>query len=151
MISIRKAEKSDYLAIARLDKAAWEGYPNIPNIPDGEHVWLHWIEGAVVICATSGDTIAGAGCAFPFINSTFCVHKIFVHKDYRNRKIGTRMLKKLVEEINVYNQDAFLTVHPENKGALKLYESFGFAEKKYIKSYYREDEHRYVLKRRSRK
>ena len=151
MISIRKAKETDYLEIARLDRIVWKKYPNSRYIPDGEHVWLHWIEGAIVICASLDDTIVGTACAFPYINHKFCVHKIFVHKKYRNRKIGTNMLKRLVKEIDMYNQDAFLTVHPGKKAAIKLYESLGFTEKKFVKSYYREDEDRYILTRKSRK
>lgn len=150
---IRKAERSDYLAIARLDRIAWKEYPNSRFIPDGEHVWLHWIEGAIVICAGIDENpgIVGVVCAFPYINGIFCVHKVFVHKKYRDRKIGTNLLKKLVEEIDSCNQDAFLTVHPGNKAAIKLYTSMGFVEKEFIKSYYRNNEDRFVLTRRYRK
>lgn len=151
MVSIRRAEKTDYLEIARLDRIVWKGYPNSRYIPDGEHVWLHWIEGAIVICALKDNMIVGAGCAFPYINGVFCVHKIFVHKDYRNRKIGTHLLKTLVDEILPYKQDAFLTVHPENKAAIKLYTSMGFTDREFVKSYYRKDEDRFVLTRRYRK
>jgi ribosomal protein S18 acetylase RimI-like enzyme len=147
MISIRKADKADFLAIARLDRVVWDGYPSSRYIPDGEHVWRHWIEGAVVICALSEDKITGAGCAFPYTDGTFCVHKIFVDKDYRNRKIGTRLLKTLVEVIDTFKQDAFLTVHPQNEAAIRLYTSMGFTEKEFIKGYYREHEDRFVLTR----
>jgi [ribosomal protein S18]-alanine N-acetyltransferase len=150
MISIRKAEKQDFLAIAALDRIVWRGYPDSQYIPDGEHVWRHWVEGALVICAFSDHTIAGAGCAFPCTNGTFCVHKIFVAEAYRNRKIGTQLLTALVEKIDTFGQDAFLTVHPGNKPALKLYTSLGFTHREFVKSYYRQEEDRFILTRRYR-
>ena len=51
MISIDRAEPSEFLAIAHLDRLVWRNYPQSEFIPDGEHVWRVWCEYANVLVA----------------------------------------------------------------------------------------------------
>ncbi|OLA93111.1 MAG: hypothetical protein BHW63_02855, partial [Mycoplasma sp. CAG:611_25_7] len=62
---------------------------------------------------------------------------IFVKNEYRNRKIGTFMLKYLIDfarNNNIYN--ITLEVDENNIYAIKLYEKCGFIKKAIRKNYY---------------
>ena len=62
---------------------------------------------------------------------------IFVKNEYRNRKIGTFMLKYLIDfarNNNIYN--ITLEVDENNINAIKLYEKCGFIKKAIRKNYY---------------
>lgn len=62
---------------------------------------------------------------------------IFVKNKYRNRKIGTFMLKYLIDfarNNNIYN--ITLEVDENNIYAIKLYEKYGFIKKAIRKNYY---------------
>jgi len=151
MVRYRKAKKNDLLQIAAIDRLVWIDNKSSEFIPDGEHVWRHWIDGAIVICAYINTEIIGAAVAFPCIGNIFCVHKLFVQKDYRGKKIGTTLFEHILKKIDIHKMDAYLTVDPENSVALKLYESHGFSEKKFIQGYYRKNEDRFILTRRYKK
>ena len=62
---------------------------------------------------------------------------IFVKNEYRNRKIGSFMLKYLIDfanNNNIYN--ITLEVDEKNIYAIKLYEKYGFIKKAIRKNYY---------------
>lgn len=62
---------------------------------------------------------------------------IFVKNEYRNRKIGSFMLKYLIDfakNSNIYN--ITLEVDEKNIYAIKLYEKYGFIKKAIRKNYY---------------
>ncbi|MGI9227600.1 MAG: hypothetical protein ACR2PU_02295 [Gammaproteobacteria bacterium] len=51
-IEVRWASIKDFLEIAELDRVSWQHNRNWEFIPDGEHVWRHWVEHAYVCVAT---------------------------------------------------------------------------------------------------
>lgn len=62
---------------------------------------------------------------------------IFVKNEYRNRKIGSFMLKYIIDfakNSNIYN--ITLEVDEKNIYAIKLYEKYGFIKKAIRKNYY---------------
>ena len=73
------------------------------------------IKGAVVVCKTGMDT---------FIPENVLVY-FAVHKDYRGRGLGKRLLEKTIK---MSNGDIALHVHPNNP-ARQLFEQFGFRYK----------------------
>lgn len=147
-IAIDAATGRDFLAIAGLDRRAWLDNRNPEFIPDGEHAWRLWVDGAHVFVARDGDVVVGAILAFPMLDGALCVHKVMVDKAYRGRGIGARLFEALLARVDHDGgADCFLTVDPANLSALRLYENWGFTERRFVPGYYRENEDRYVLTR----
>lgn len=147
-IAFQKAQISDFLDIAKLDREVWSQYKQTPFNADGEHIWRVWIEHALVFCAKDeNNQIVGAVVAFPIISLQYFLHKIFVGVSYRGRGIGTKLLELLLAEIDRKGADCILTVDPVNEPAMRLYAKFGFSDKKFVKCYYRTNEDRFILSR----
>ena len=147
MITLHRAAIEDFLTLAELDRAAWKRYPHGERVPDGEHVWRLWVEHALVYCAKENDQIMGVIVAFLCRSGEWCVHKAFVHENYRRQQIGSRLFDLLLREIDGLGAGCFLTVDPANTAAIRLYEKWGFAQKQFFKDYYRPGEDRYVMAR----
>ena len=149
--NIRRAQSSDFLEIAALDRESWGSDPKDAFIPDGEHAWRLWVEFAHVLVAEADNQIVGAILAFPTIEKKeilFAVHKVFVHPQYKGNGLGTRLFYQLLEILDKEEQAAsFLTVQPQNKPAIKLYNNMGYESAKYVEGYYRPNEHRVVMVR----
>lgn len=150
-LNIRPSEPGDFLEIAALDRIAWKSNSNSEFIPDGEHVWRIWCENALMFTALLEGQIIGAILAFPCLNDTFCIHKVFVHPDNRSQKIGARLFEALNSELDKLQKDGWLTVSPDNESAHKLYGKWGFTHETFYKGYYRSYEDRYVLMRKASK
>ena len=148
-MDIRRATESDFLAIAALDREAWQDNAHPEFIPDGEHVWRAWVEHAIVYCAYERETLGGAILAFPCVGGYYWLHKIFVQSGHRGKGVASGLMRALLAEVDRLGKDILLTVDPQNEKALRLYESWGFTERRFVKGYYRECEDRYVLTRRS--
>jgi ribosomal protein S18 acetylase RimI-like enzyme len=142
------ARGRDFLEIAELDRRAWLDNRNPEFIPDGEHVWRIWVDGAWVHVARDGTQIPGVILAFPTRGGALCVHKVMVDKSWRGLGIGTRLFESLLAEVDrSLGAACYLTVDPANAAALKLYEKWGFTERQFHAGYYRAHEDRYVLTR----
>lgn len=63
--------------------------------------------------------------------------------------VASKLFDALMKEIDEKGLDVFLTVDPINERAIRIYEKMGFTEKQYVKGFYRENEDRLVLTRRS--
>jgi [ribosomal protein S18]-alanine N-acetyltransferase len=144
---IRRARSSDFLAVAALDREAWSENREATFIPDGEHAWRLWTEHGIVVVYEPDSKVLGAALAFPTLSGAFCLHKIFVDRSCRGDGVGTQLMNQVLEEIDDLGVACFLTVDPENEAAIRLYETFGFTERVFVKGYYREAEDRYVLTR----
>lgn len=147
-INFEKAQITDFLSIAELDRIAWKQNRNSEFIPDGEHVWRLWVEHALVFSAKQSDKLIGSILAFPCISGVYCVHKVFVDQLQRGNGIGSKLFEILLQEIDALKVDCFLTVDPLNEAAIRLYAKWGFIDKLFVKGYYRSNEDRYVLTRR---
>ncbi len=154
-IIIRRACGRDFLPIAALDREAWRENRNSEFIPDGEHVWRIWVDQALVYCAVDegsgeddrGGRIVGAVLAFPCLDGSFNLHKVFVDRSCRGLGVGSRLFGALLEEIDRLGVDVHLTVDPVNAAAIRLYESWGFERGEVHRGYYRDNEDRYVMVR----
>ena len=149
MIKIKKARTKDFMSIARLDTVIWN-QENVDRsfMVDGEHIWKKWVEYALVFCAKNPQgLIVGAVVAFPTIKNGWCIHKLFVVEEYRQDGIGHALISRVLEEIDRQESKVFLSVSPENTGAIKLYQRLGFVKVELHKGYYREDEHRFIMVR----
>ena len=150
-VRYERAGVADFLPVAELDRDAWKDYPGSEFIPDGEHAWRLWVEHGLVFVARGEDRVVGAALAFPCASGIWCVQKVFVAREARGKGIGTGLFQALLKETDRRGVDCFLTVNPSNASAVRLYERWGFVEKTFVKGYYRSDEDRYVLTRRSQK
>ena len=146
-MEITKAQISDFLQIAELDRIAWLDNGKSEFIPDGEHAWRLWVEHALVVCAKEGQQIFGVALAFPSTNNTYCLHKVFVAKGARGKGLGRKLMSTLNHDFDQLSTSAFLTVDPNNTNAIDLYRKLGFTLEKYVEGYYRPQEHRIVLTR----
>jgi ribosomal protein S18 acetylase RimI-like enzyme len=146
-MQIRRTVPTDFLAIAALDREAWKEGENAEFIPDGEHIWRLWTEHAIMFCAEVDVQIVGAIVAFPCLDGRYCLHKVFVKRDFRDKGIGSQLFEVLLQEIDEKGVSVFLTVSPGNEAAIALYEKWGFDRRELVKGYYREVEDRYVLSR----
>jgi|AntRauTorckE5430_2_1112549.scaffolds.fasta_scaffold00629_3 phosphinothricin acetyltransferase len=149
-LNIRPSKSSDFLEIAALDRIAWKSNAHSEFIPDGEHVWRVWCENALMFTALSEEKIIGAILAFPCLEGTFCIHKVFVHPNNQNQGIGAKLFEVLNSELDKLQKDGWLTVSPENENARKLYAKWGFTDETFHKGYYRSYEDRCVLMRKTK-
>ena len=150
MTHFEKAEIADFIEIAALDRRAWQANRNSEFIPDGEHAWRLWVEHGLVYTAREDSRLVAAILAFPCASGVWCVHKLFVEYDRRGCGIGTKLFEVLLAETDTMGVDCFLTVDPANDNAVKLYEKWGFTERKFVAGYYQPSEDRFVLTRRAR-
>ena len=147
-IKIRKALISDFLVISELDRRAWKDNRNSDFIPDGEHVWRLWVEYSAVFVAESGNKMIGSALLFKANEcSLYLFHKIFIDKNYRDKKIGNMFFQNIVDFLDKEKADCLLTTDPINARMIHLCAKYGFTEKKLVRGYYRQDEDRLVIKR----
>jgi len=162
---IDTAVPGDFLAVAALDRVAWQGEHD-RYIPDGEHVWRVWCEHALVMIARPSSAsrratqseydadegrageaetaAAGAVVAFPSIaGDDWFLHKLMVHPGARGAGLGTRLMNAVIAEAR---RPLLLTVDPTNTPAVELYRKFGFDVVERIDGYYRPQEHRYLMR-----
>lgn len=147
-LTIGRATSRDFLAIAALDRVAWQNTRQGDFIPDGEHVWRVWCEHALTfVCRDSTGVVLGVVVAFPCTNQSFCLHKAMVARSHQGQGIAARLFEVLLAELDRRQADCFLTVSPDNSRALGLYRRYGFTEETFVSGYYRPKEDRLVLTR----
>ena len=87
-------------------------------------------------CYEENNEIIGYFC-IDIIYEKIELINIFVKNEFRNRRIGSNMLKYLIDfarKSDIYN--ITLEVNEENLYAIKLYENNGFIKKALRKGYY---------------
>jgi len=147
-VEIRWASVKDFLEIAELDRVFWVHNRNSEFIPDGEHVWRHWVEHAYVCVAKQNQEIVGVALSFPSIQPKLhFLHKVFLANECAGQGIGKKMMKVMCEKYDEKGITAQLTTDTNNKAMQRLAEGGGFSERELIKSYYRENEDRWLYKR----
>ena len=62
------------------------------------------------------------------------INYIFVLKEYRNQKIGSKLLEYMINNTNL--DEISLEVNKNNTNAIKLYQKYGFREVNIRKGYY---------------
>jgi len=74
--------------------------------------------------------------------------KVVVRQDHRGSGIGTRLFFSLFNRLQDRKvRELRLTVSPENKPALRLYERNGFVKETYFEGYFGKEEDRFILKK----
>ena len=147
VLCVEQAVGGDFLEIAALDRVAWKDSKFGEFIPDGEHAWRIWCEYSLTYVARIEGKLVGAIMAFTCDSGGYYLHKAIVEKAFRGRGIGSKLIESMLEDIDRRKESIFLTVDPENHGAIRLYENFGFTERTYEKGFYRDHEDRFILRR----
>jgi len=62
------------------------------------------------------------------------INYIFILKEYRNQKIGSKLLEYMINNTNL--DEISLEVNKNNTNAIKLYQKYGFREVNIRKGYY---------------
>ncbi len=141
---IRQAHVTDFEQLAALDKVVWED----AEIPDGKHVWRHWVEYAFCwVAQPRTDAIAGAALVLPTAQSKkLWLHKLFISKEFRGMKLGRYLLVKALHFADSHGSVTELTVSPQNLAALRLYESLGY-KKTFVENFYGKGKDRFLMRR----
>jgi [ribosomal protein S18]-alanine N-acetyltransferase len=71
---------------------------------------------------------------------------IAVLEEYRNRGIGSRLIRDALEEIRkTSGKECYLEVRTTNKGAIELYEKLGLKVSSTLHGYYKDGESAYTM------
>lgn len=97
------------------------------------------------IVAVQGEDIVGFG-GISVVLDEANINNIAVRVDKRNNKIGSKILKNLIDISKALNCSyVTLEVNVENSPAVKLYENFGFKNLGIRKNYYKENTDAYIM------
>lgn len=135
-LEIKKAvSESDVRTIATLGEEIWhEHYDSIigPEQVDymldkfqSEKAVAEQIENSTVyLIAYKDDTPAGY-CAFKNEATKVFLSKLYIHKDFRNQKIGSSLFYEITKSASD-KESIYLTVNKYNPNSIKVYEKLGF-------------------------
>ena len=125
-------EKSDMSAIAKMEQDYIE-------CPWSESVLLDSFsqDGYIFIKAEQDGRLIGYGSVQVVLDEGN-INNIAVDKDFRNKGIASGILTNIIDKCKERNvATLFLEVSTENKGAIALYEKFGFEKIGERKNYYK--------------
>lgn len=98
------------------------------------------------IVAVQDEDIVGFG-GISVVLDEANINNIAVRVDKRNNKIGSKILKNLIDISKALNCSyVTLEVNVENSPAVKLYENFGFKNLGIRKNYYKGHTNAYIMK-----
>lgn len=98
------------------------------------------------IVAVQDEDIVGFG-GISVVLDEANINNIAVRVDKRNNKIGSKILKNLIDISKALNCSyVTLEVNVENSPAVKLYENFGFKNLGIRKNYYKGQFNAYIMK-----
>lgn len=106
-------------------------------------------EVGMLLVASAGNDVVG-GCQLVRTldepESLFVVG-FYLRPDWQGRQRGKELLGLVAQEARAVGaKDLLLTVSPENKRALRLYEGAGFVSEALLDDFYGEGEHRQLLR-----
>jgi ribosomal protein S18 acetylase RimI-like enzyme len=90
-----------------------------------------------ILLAKDGERIIGfAGIELSEWNKTARGIDIFVHPDYRQKGIGSNLVREMIEETKKFKVRALIVEAPSKSNALPLYQKNGFRKCGYNDRYY---------------
>ena len=121
--SIRKATEDDIPYISKLLHEFFN--PQNEQIPYEEELCDYANQGHVLVCEEQGRV---AGFLIYELNaSTLYLRYWFTHPDYRDKKVGSRLLRRFFEEGRETKRQLFWVIRA-NENAIKRYKHYGFKE-----------------------
>ncbi|WP_019960934.1 GNAT family N-acetyltransferase [Woodsholea maritima] len=146
-VVVTRAERSDFLEIAALDRTGWAKNRNADYVADGEHVWRHWVDYALTFVARApGGALLGFVITFPTIKPRYYyLHKLLLAEGCRGKGVGGALLEPVCMLFDKKAITVELTTDTNNMPMHNLIARFGFHEDRLEKGYYRENEDRLVF------
>ena len=132
-IRVRRMEKSDVEAALKVEQASFSE----PWTKEMFDMTLLLPYARYYVAETEDGTIAGI-CGVRILSDTGEISNVAVLPDYRSRKIGRRMLEKLLDD--AMREGIFeytLEVRASNRPAVSLYEGLGFKSEGVRKDFYK--------------
>lgn len=133
----RMAEPFEYIADASISKATEADIPQVcqllhqhfdaqtEQIPYDEELIDYARQGHVLVCEEQGKM---AGFLIYELNATTLYLRYwFTHPDFRDKKVGSRLLRRFFEEGRDTKRQLFWVIRT-NENAIKRYRHYGFAE-----------------------
>lgn len=121
--SIRKATENDILEVSQLLHTYFD--EQTEQIPYDEELMDYARQGHVLVCEEEGKM---AGFLVYELNATTLYLRYwFTHLDYRDRKVGSRLLRRFFEEGKDAKRQLFWVIQT-NENAIKRYKHYGFNE-----------------------
>ena len=121
--SIRKATEQDIPAVSLLLHTYFD--EQTEQIPYEEELLGYARQGHVLVCEEEGKM---AGFLVYELNATTLYLRYwFTHPDYRDRKVGSRLLRRFFEEGKDTKRQLFWVIRT-NENAIVRYRHYGFAE-----------------------
>jgi len=121
--SIRKATETDIPRVSRLLHEYFN--PQNEQIPYDEELVDYARQGAVLVCEVQKN-IAGF-LIYERNASTLYLRYWFTHPNYRDNKVGSRLLRRFFEDGKETRRQLFWVIRT-NDNAIKRYRHYGFAE-----------------------
>lgn len=121
--TVRKATEKDINAVSQLLHEYFDA--RTEQIPYDDELYYYARQGHVLICEEQGCL---AGFLIYEINATTLYLRYwFTHPDYREKKVGSRLLRKFFEE-GKYTKRQLFWVIQTNENAIMRYKHYGFNE-----------------------
>lgn len=121
--SIRKATEADIPLVSRLLHQHFDAQTE--QIPYDEELIDYAGQGHVLICEDQGKM---AGFLIYELNATTLYLRYwFTHPDFRDKKVGSRLLRRFFEEGRDTKRQLFWVIRT-NENAIKRYRHYGFVE-----------------------
>ena len=121
--SIRKATVADIPQVSQLLHQHFDAQTE--QIPYDEELLNYASQGCVLVCEEQGR-MAGF-LIYEWNASTLYLRYWFTHPDFRDRKVGSRLLRRFFEEGRDTKRQLFWVIR-SNINAIKRYRHYGFAE-----------------------
>ena len=121
--SIRQAKTDEATIIHQLLRQFFN--EKTEQIPFVEELEAYIKEGHVLVCEESGK-LAGF-LIYEINNTTNYLRYWFTQPDYRDKKVGSRLLRRFFEEGKNTKRQLFWVIR-NNENAIKRYNHYGFAE-----------------------
>lgn len=140
-VSIRQAEVADIERVAALEALVFqpEPYPTY-FLRQAHDLWPEWL-----LLAEADERVVGYALAARGTGETAVILAVGVHPAWRGRRVALDLTRTLLERISPRVASIRLTVHPENRAAISLYDSLGFVTVHREDDYFGPDEPRIVM------
>lgn len=134
MVEIREMKLSDLKSVLEIEESS---FPR----PWSLNSFISQLarEDSVCLIAKAESTVVGYIIATQYVE-VWHILDLAVHQDYRRRFVASDLLETLLELCGREQHRGYsLEVRKSNRGALKMYESFGFICTGIRKGYYRDN------------
>lgn len=121
--SVRRAKEEDMECLSELLHGFFDAHTE--QIPYDEELMEYVLHGHVLLCEENGS-LAGF-LIYELNGSTLYLRYWFTHPNYRDKKVGSRLLRRFFEEGRETRRQLFWVICA-NENAIKRYRHYGFKE-----------------------